>query len=893
MHYTPTTDSRANRPAARRALIPALALLLTHAGSSLFAQTTPPAKPTAASTDEEVVRLNAIVSTGSRFNDRTVADSPVPIDVLSQTDLNQGGYTETAQMLQALVPSFNFPRPSLTDGTDHIRPATLRGLAPDQTLLLVNGKRRHTSALVNLNGSIGKGSVSTDFNAIPSSAIEHVEVLRDGASAQYGSDAIAGVINVILRKNTGWGLDASWGATKEGDGRDLKVDAFAGVPLGEKGTLFVTTYARNKSPTSRIEADTRQQYFGANSATGVATAISGNYQSGGTLPPAGTNLDLREKTVNRFNHRFGDPRVKDKGFMYNAELPAGEFTFYTFGQLNDRHAEGAGFFRRAGDDRTIRSIWPNGFLPVIQTDVIDYALGAGVKGKVADWQWDFSLVNGANELGYTTAQSINDSLGAASPTSFYDGKLIFNQWTANLDGTNEYKVGLKNPLKVALGAEYRYEQYKIGAGEPGSYIDGGQKILDGPAAGTQGGSTPGAQVFPGFKPSDAGRHTRDVKAAYVDFENEVSESLLVSLAGRFEHYSDFGENTTGKIAGRYKLTPEFSLRGSISTGFRAPHLAQEWFSSTATNNIAGVGLVEVRTFPVTDPIAQALGASKLQPEKSMNYSGGFSWQPLTNLTATVDYYDITIHDRIVLSSTYTGAAVTTFLTSRGLPAVGGGRYFTNGVNTDTEGADFNVRYSFKLNNAGKVTLTTGANVNRTRITKYKPTPPQLAALGITTPLFDLSEQIRMSKGQPRNNVNIAVGYDLKDWSFLVRNIRYGDVSAVALTSSTPAAQAALLNGYDVSLAPTVPAGANSQVIQKFGAKWLTDIDVTYRWGKHVTFSVGANNVFDIYPDQNIRSVVSGGTAFSGNDNVGIFPYNSVSPFGFSGAFYYTKASYKF
>jgi iron complex outermembrane receptor protein len=860
--------------------------------ATLTAQPAPTARPAG----EEVIKLEAFVSTGSRFNNRTVTESPVPIDVVTSNDINQGGYTETSQIIQALVPSFNFPRPSLTDGTDHIRPATLRGLAPDQTLVLINGKRRHTSSLVNLNGSIGRGSVSTDFNAIPTSAIGSIEVLRDGASAQYGSDAIAGVINVILRKDIGWGSTASYGATQRGDGRDLKVDAYAGSKLGQGGSLFLTAYIRNHSPTNRIQPDTRQQYFGTNPTTGAKTAISGNYGSGTGLSAANGTLDPREATINRLNHRFGDPRSKEQGVWFNGELPLNNgVELYFFGGGSIKHSEGAGFFRRAGDDRTVRSIWANGFLPVIQAKVADYSLGGGLKGKAGGWAWDLSTVYGSNVLNYVTAESENATLGAASKTSFNDGKLTFNQWTSNFELTNEFNLGLHSPLKVALGTELRWEQYEVGAGEPDSYRDGGIRVLDGPAAGTL--AAVGAQVFGGFKPADAGSHSRDARAAYVDFEQNLTEQWLVSVAGRFEDYSDFGTNSTGKLASRFAFTKEFAVRGSVSTGFRAPHLAQQWFSSTATNNIGGV-LLEVSTFPVSLPIAKALGASNLTPEKSTSESLGFTSEPFANFSASVDFYRTTIKDRIVLSSNYTGAAVTNFLTSQGLPAVGGGRYFTNAVDTKTEGVDLTLRYKLNLKEAGKLTLTGSANIGSTKVTKFKPTPPHLAALGITTPLFDLTEKVRMEKGQPKNVLNLIANYEINKFTFQLREVRYGEVSAVALGNNSginAANQAALLPGYNVELVDPVPGSAagNKQVIQTFDAKWITDLDVSYRFNKQLTVAVGANNLFNIYPTENIRSKVVGGVAYTGSDNVGIFPYSGISPFGFNGTFYYTKVSYKF
>jgi iron complex outermembrane receptor protein len=885
-------------PASVRALIAfTIALTLGATLSVARAQTapstaTPPA--TAAAAKDDPIMLQAFVSTGTRFSDRTVIQSPVPIDVITSAEMQQGGYTETSQMLQALVPSFNFPRPSLTDGTDHIRPATLRGLAPDQALVLVNGKRRHTSALVNVNGSIGRGSVSADFNAIPSSAIGRVEVLRDGASAQYGSDAIAGVINVILRKDAGWGFDATYGATKEGDGRDLKLSASAGTRLGSAGSLFVTVFGREHSPTNRSVPDTRQQYFGRGTG-GALTAISGNFGSGtGLSAPSGT-LDPRESSVNRLNHRYGDPRLNERGLFLNGETPLGGYTAYFFGGGTRRHGEGAGFARRSGDDRTVRAIWPDGFLPMIQSNIHDLSLGGGLRGRVAGgWDMDVSSVIGSNELAYTTAQSNNVTLGTASPRSFYSGTLTFKQHTTNLDLTNRYNLTSYKPLKVAAGGEFRHEHYNIRPGTPDSYRDGGVRILDGPSAGAQG--APGAQVFPGFRPTDAGAHTRDSYAFYVDLEQEFSDRWMISAAGRFEDYSDFGNETTWKLATRFQLAPPVALRASVSTGFRAPHLAQQWFSSTATNFIGGVPF-ENKTFPVTDPVARALGAQPLKPETSLNESVGLTWQPIDVFSSSVDFYQIEIDDRVVLSSNFTGAAGSPFLAylnSQGLFGTTGGRYFTNAVDTRTRGVDLNARYVWRLAQGQRVTFTAGANFNKTEVTRFKPTPPQLAAVGVTTPLFDLTERIRMEKGQPKSILNLAAVYDLGPWSFLARAIRYGDVEAVQFSSITPAQIAALTPGIDSYLMPTDPATANSQLIQRYKAKWITDLDVTFRATRQLSLSIGANNVFDILPHRTVPSRIANGTVFNGADNAGSLPFLlNPTPYGFNGAFYYGKVSWKY
>ncbi|MEO6244192.1 MAG: TonB-dependent receptor, partial [Opitutaceae bacterium] len=738
--------------------------------------------------------------------------------------------------------------------------------------------------------AVGRGAVSVDFNAIPSSAIDRVEVLRDGASAQYGSDAIGGVINIILARTPGWGFDASYGVTGEGDGRDLKLSAQAGTKLGDKGTLFVTVYDRNKSHTNRIGFDTRQQYFGAG-ATGPV-AISGNIGSGIGLSPSNGTLDPREATVNRLGQRFGDPRSKERGGFINAELPLRDgFTLYGFAGVTRKHVEGAGTWRRAGQDNTVRALWPNGFLPVIQTEVYDSSAGGGIKGKAGDWNWDLSTVYGGNDLRYSVAESANVTLGTASPRSFYAGKLRFNQSTTNFDVTNQVHLGLAQPLKIAAGAEYRWEEYRISPGSPDSYRDGGVRILDGPNAGGLGAL--GAQVFPGFRPSDSSKHARDAKAVYIDLENNLTAQWLVSVAGRFEDYSDFGSKTTGKVATRFEVAKPFAIRGSISTGFHAPHLAQQWFSSTATNFISGVPF-ENKTFPVADPVARALGATNLKPETSVNQSVGVTWQPVEAFSSSVDFYQIKIKDRIGLSSNFTGTAITNFLAGQGLFGTTGGRYFTNAVDTRTRGLDANARYVHRLGQGHRLTFTGGLNINHTEVTKTKATPPQLAALGVTTPLFDQTEKIRLVRGQPRDTLRVSAAYDVNKWSFLVQTARYGTHDYVHFASATPAQVAALSPDNDIYTLPTDPVSANSQLVQRYGPLWGTDLDVTYRLSKQCSVSAGATNIFNTYPDKTLRSRVINGVGFNGNDNGGITPYLlNASPLGLNGITYYTKVSLRF
>jgi len=782
--------------------------------------------------------LEAVAVTGTRASERSVINSPVPVDVLSAPELRASGRTETAQMIQMVAPSFNFPRATIADGTDHVRPATLRGLGPDQMLVLVNGKRRYNSALVNVNGTIGRGSTGVDLNAIPASMIERIEVLRDGAAAQYGSDAIAGVINIIL-KQTGNEFAITGGQTSEGDGDVGHGSLTYGVPIGDDGYMELGAEYRDRGYTNRTRPDPRPQYFAG---------------------------DPREATANRLNHRQGDAATTDAmGFMNSAVTLSSGVQLYAFGGLSRREGEAAGFFRRPNDDRTVRSIHPDGFLPLIASRIWDGSLTAGAKGGAAGWRWDLSSVYGRNSFRFDVHNSNNASMGNASPTDFYAGTLAFGQSTTNLDLFRALSFGAAIPLRVAVGGEFRYDQYKIEAGEPNSYIDGGVRVLDAAGNPTTRIAAIGAQVFPGFRPTDATNESRNNYAVYLDLESDLTRQFLVGVAGRFEDYSDFGSTTTGKATVRYAPVRRFALRGAVATGFRAPSLAQSFFTSTATNFIGGQPF-EVKTLPVRDPVAVALGARPLKPEKSVNYSAGVATEPLRNLALTVDLYRVNISDRIVLSENFVSTPIREYLASQGLTGAGGGRFFTNAIDTRTNGVDVVANYGLNVGGGGILRFTAGYNGSKNEVTKIVvPTPPQLGDL--TEVLFGRVEVTRLETGQPRNNFLFNVAYDRNAVSLSARTQRFGEV-----TVEQPI------------LSPQPPG-------QTFSAKWVTDVSAGYTFLRRVRLSVGADNIFDVYPDEN--SDRGNGTTYSGNSNFGIFPYNGVSPFGFNGRFYYARMTYGF
>ncbi|GAB4572637.1 MAG: TonB-dependent receptor [Rhodothalassiaceae bacterium] len=811
--------------------------------------------------DDEAIEQ--IVVTGTRRLDRTIADSPVPIDVLSGADLRTQGFTETNQILNNLLPSFNFPQPSITDGTDTTRPATLRGLGPDHTLVLVNGKRRHTSALLNVNGSVGRGSSAVDLNMIPASAIERIEVLRDGAAAQYGSDAIAGVINVVLKKAPEGGfiaatygqhvttlsgvpefdgvvlgsdglpqrdargnvvLDPTGKNISRHDGETLTIQGNLGLPISDRGFLNLSGEYRDRNPTNRSGFDPRVQF-----------AID----------------DPREITANRLNHRFGNARVEDVNVFVNMGYDiTPDIEFYSFASLGDREGESAGFFRRPNDSRNVPEVHPDGFLPLIATDVQDKSAAAGLRGDIAGWSFDTSFVWGVDEFNFGVENSVNTSLGPTSPTEFDAGGLRFRHYVLNADLQRLVDVGfLDNPVSVAFGAEYRDERYQVKAGEPASYIQGS---FPGPA---------GAQVFPGFQPSNEVTGDRNSYAFYVELDTDITADWNVAIAGRFEDFSDFGSTLNGKLATRYQIVDRVAIRGAVSTGFRAPSLSQQFFTSTATNFIDGIPN-EVGTFPVGSDVAIALGATPLDAEESFSLSGGIVFDPLPGLNIAIDAYRIKIDDRIVLTENLPSSVVVPLLEGVGITGVQRARFFVNGIDTRTRGFDIVATYSYDTDDYGLFRFTAGFNYNKTTITDLKAAPGPLAEADLTgEDLFGRLEQLRFERGQPKTKANFAVNWILDALGATLRLNRFGE---------------------------TLDPGTTAATDEILSAKWITDIEFRYDFTQWLQLAAGANNLFDQYPTVSPTGTRPDGGTFSIFNE--ILPFSSFSPFGFNGRFIYARAT---
>ena len=759
------------------------------------------APPSAASGDQ----LQQVVVTGTRRVNRTVAESESPIDVLSVADLQRTGTSELATALGQLLPSLNFPRPSLTDASDAVRPAQLRGLSPDQTLVLIDGKRRHTTAVVNINGTQGRGSAPVDLNTIPFAAIERVEVLRDGAAAQYGSDAIAGVINIVLKKGAkGGGVNAEVGQTDAGDGFRHTESASAGFALGDDGWVRFALENRHQQRTNRAGADTRE----------AAT----------------------EPRFGQVNNRLGDPDSRQQSAVINAAIAlTGSLQAYAVATLSHRDTVSAAFWRTRATAvaNDVAGLYPEGFLPLEQSTTVDTGIVAGLRGEFAGWSWDASVNHGRNRFDIDVANTANYSLGNASPTRFDAGRLSNQQTVLNLDLSRDVDIGLAAPWTLALGAEARRERYAIDAGEPASYQSGG------------------ASGFPGFQPSNAGAHSRHDVAAYASLEGQVTTAFSASAALRAEHYNDFGSATSAKLSGRYAWSPAVALRGTVSTGFRAPSLAQQYFATTSTNLINGA-LVDAGTFPVAAAPAAALGAQPLKAEKSRNLSLGLLLQPLAQWQTTVDVYQIDIDDRVLLSANLTlPAALRNQLAAQGV-LVSAGRYFTNALDTRTRGVDLVSTWQQEWGSAGRGQYTVAYNHNKNSIRHVDDNPAILTANSLE--LIDRVSLARATIGSPKDKLVIGAEHRWGPWIGRAAASRYGSF---------------------------VIRQSNAANDQTFGPAWLLDLSAGWDQGAW-SLSAGVDNVTNRYPDRVITANAIGG----------ILAYNQFSPFGANGRQYFAKAAYR-
>ncbi len=842
------------------------------------------------------VALDEVVIVGSRNANRTAVDTPVPVDVIDIEALTKTSpQVNLNQILNYVAPSFSSNTQTISDGTDHIDPASLRGLGPDQVLVLINGKRRHTSSLVNVNGTFGRGSVGTDLNAIPTAAVADVQILRDGASAQYGSDAIAGVINIVLKDQAGLSATITTGANFSENSNDLKggVDGESvhaavnfGLNIGDKGGFINFTGDFDvRQPTSRMGSFEGMIFHGYNAIQRVA-AESGEYpetlsfeqikffaqgvdhfstelkqaisattsqdqivallsNDGGPIDFTEAELSERNQTREDYNMRVGQSELRSGRFMANLSLPLDDngTELYSFGGISYRKGNAAGFYRLPHQSRSFSSVNLNGFLPNINSDIKDKSFAIGIKGEYAGWNIDFSNTWGQNSFDFTVTDSYNASQGLASSTSFNSGGFSFSQNTTNFD-MSKYLDHVMSGVNVAFGAEYRLENYNIIAGEEASYTNYGAD------PDFFGRSYPGgAQVFPGFRPENEKAEHRNSIGGYLDVEADITDSFLLTGAIRYENYSDFGSTFNFKIASRLKVGDNFNIRGAVSTGFRAPSLHQIYYNATATQfDDFGVPQ-EVGTFSNDSRVAQELGIPQLKQEESASASLGFTALiPDANIRITIDGYFIAIEDRVTLTDTF---VATTPELEEAFAKAGASRaaFFANAIDTESKGIDIVISHH---GTSGKVSVKNdlAATFSQTRQVDDIHASQILADGGQLDRYFSESSRIYLEEAVPRAKINLSHLLSFNKFDLFLRNVYFGNV-----TSTTG---------------------------QVFDPKIVTDLSLAYNFSESLAVTIGANNLLDVYPDQN----------FSGNSSSGRFVYSRrAQQFGTNGRFLFARLTF--
>lgn len=803
--------------------------------------------------------LDEVVLTGNRSKPRTILDSAVPIDNVSVQELQATGQTNIDQMLTYTVPSYNSSNQTISDATAHFDPADLRGLGPSRTLVLVNGKRKNQSALVYVNDTPGKGEVGVDMKSIPTAAIERVEVLRDGASAQYGSDAVAGVVNIILKKNIDFTqVNINSGVTKEGDGFNAAADVNHTFTFGEGGFVNTTLGLSYQEITNRAGRPGSDVLFGetwkgifqdefdkgnitqAELDAGFAFA---NTLSNGTHPWIQDNPDLRMT--------IGQPEMKKGDLFVNAEYPLNENTkLYAFGGFNIRQGKSFALYRAPywpgisfdGSNNPLHNGGEyQGFQPTFETDIQDILFTAGSKFKLGDFDADLSASFGRNSVDYTIGNSINTSLGANSPTSFDAGAYAFSNIIGNFDVSRSF-----GDVSMGVGVEGRQERFEVIAGEEASYTGSG------------------AQSFPGLQPGNALNETRTNIGAYGTLDWDISEDFLIGGAIRYENYSDFGGNTSWKINSRYKIGEAGVIRASYSTGFRAPSLHQVYLSNVQTL-VSGGTISNQGTFNNISPVIQDLGVDPLFAETSKNISAGITVKASNDFTISLDYYNVRVDDRVVFSGEIGGtddngnpnATVQQILDDNSVTSI---KFFINAADTKTEGFDYTMRYKNIDFAAGKLGLNLALNINRTKLEGDVKTPTNLA--NYKNAIFNRKEQSRIISARPNTKFLFGADYKYKRFTAYLNNTYFGEVTWQHATDP----------GKD----------------QTFSGKVITDLSLGYKFSDMISFNAQVNNLFDVYPD----AIDTKGDFVT--DLGGRFKYPwEVNQFGFNGMTFKAGLTFKF
>jgi len=832
-------------------------LLLTSAALALA--TASAARAQSASDPQESaskVDSSEIVVVGSRGTPRLRTDTPAPVDVLSGDTLTDQGADNLSRALSALSPSFNFVPAVTSPSAEGTRPVTLRGLTPDQVLVLVNGHRRHAAAVINTNNGIGRGTVPVDLNTIPVSAIERIEVLRDGAAAQYGSDAIAGVINVILDdRKQGGSFSATAGQYFKGDGLQYAATLDLATSLGGHGFLDLSGLYRKHAFSANGGLDSRVSNPDGTLLASLSPAQRAAYVNLPNYPYVSKNA-------------FGDPRSTLAVISYNAGYDIGAAELYSFGTYGHRNAASLQVVRFP--DTTIASpvlgvkgtfttpgeliFAPNGYTPQQAIRQNDLSSTVGIKGSSGYWKWDLSSTYGQDKVRIYNNDSANNALFVDTPftpSRFYIGLNKSTEWTSNLDISKEISLGLFAPLNLAFGAEYRRNSYQVEAGDPASYYK------------------EGAQSLPGLTPFDAGKYSRNNVAGYLDLALQPVEKLRLDAAARYERYSDFGGNLSAKLTGRYDISDAFALRGTVSTGFRAPTLAEEHYSTTSASPTRVAVLLPANSAP-----AKLVGFQNLKPEKATNFSVGTVVRPIPRLTVTIDAYQISIRDRILATGNIFGRggkinsqAVLDAITSRGVsvdPSVGSVSIttLTNGMNTRTRGVDITANYRMMTASAGTFNWIALANFNDKKITHIDATPAPIAGQS----MFDRRAQGLVTTSTPSSKIIGGVDWSLGKVSATLRETHFGPAYV-----------------YN-------PPNNGNYVRNEVSASFITDLELGLAVNGNVSVAVGANNLFNKKPEGVKIDPVTGQISVGGQ-TVWNFPLTN-SPYGINGGYYYGRITLK-
>ena len=802
----------------------------------------------------DIPHLQEVIVVGPRVSTSEVIDLVSPATVVQMENQEPISFYGASELLQYNIPSFHSTNQTISDGTDHIDPATLKNLGPDQLLVLVNGKRRHQSALVNVNGTVGRGAVSTDLNAIPASAIERIEVLKDGASVHYGSDAIGGVINIQLKENTNFTLfNSKIGLSQEGDGLISNFSGNSGFSLGNRGgflNLDLSYIKRN----------------GLNRSGDYTGPIYGDDRDAD--PAARTSFfDQIDFSGNRVMS-VGASATDNASLFFNSSLPLSEnLELYAFGGFSFRLGLSSGFYRFPFQEKRQSGIFEDGFAPQLKSNIADRSVTLGLRRKIKNWNLDISNTTGQNNVNFTVLNSNNASLGLSSPSSSRTGGFEYVQNVTNLDLSK--KIPGKYPIAIGFGSEFRFENYQQKAGEETSWRDYDNDLP--PSISKEG----GIQMFPGFRPEFATNNLRYNYGFYSNTEIDLTKSVFFGLAARFEYYDDFGNNLSWKAYGRYKINENIVLKSSFNTGFRAPSMPQTFFNNFTFQVIdspTGQIGVNVGQFNNESVTARLFGFEPLTAERSANWNVGLATKISDQLSFSIDAYSIHIEDRIVLSSRLSAADDPRFIPILDANEVFYAQFFTNAIDTRTNGVDFELHYRTKIGRSS-LNLSLLANLVETKVAEdangNEIIKTSAALANVKDALFNREEISRFETAQPSSKFILNANLKLRKWMFNLRATRFGQVTYIHPADGDQ--NNWVINQY---------SGERESRDQIFKAKIINDLNIQYHFSNKLNFSIGGQNILNVFPDKHTHSA---------NTFNGIFTYSRrVQQFGVRGAYWYTS-----